>query len=82
MDHCISAVRKKSEEKIYRMYVTDTLMHLTELTARLGNGTYKASRYVELMDEFSEKKKEVKEERSPEEIIASVRKAIRRQKGN
>lgn len=50
VEHCISALRKRSRDKAYRIYVTDALMYLTTTTAMRYGGKYLAQRYLELIE--------------------------------
>lgn len=80
IEHCISALRKEAEERAYRYYLTDTLMAISESAAKFGGGPYIKQRYADIIAPKEEPVEE--EDRSPEEIIANIRKAIRGQKGN
>ena len=45
--HCREALRAEAEERLYRAYVTDALMLLTENTARFAGGRYQTRRWLD-----------------------------------
>lgn len=47
-DYCVSRYRFKQEEKQYRAYLTDALMHLNNNFAKHFGGTTLIKRYVDL----------------------------------
>ena len=72
MEHCISTLREKNREKTLRVYVTDSLMYISEILAKRYSGSYMSRRYIDLI----EPKKE--DERTPEDIISRLKDKMRK----
>jgi len=64
-----SRVNKETQDKAYRIYVTDSFKMITENSARMVNGgKYLKLRYIELIGNAPQEEK-----RTSEEIIAGIR---------
>ena len=69
VEHCISALLQKREQKAYRVYVTDALKVIAENTSRFNGGATMNGRWFDLVDVSKPKAKE----QSQEEIINRLR---------
>lgn len=49
VDYCISRYKHKQEEKLYRAYVSDALMHITNNLSHAFGGNRITQRYTDLM---------------------------------
>lgn len=70
IDHCIAVLQKENEEKLYRIYITDSLKLISENTAGLTNGKYMTKRFCDIAYDVENKELE----KSAEEIIEEVTK--------
>ena len=66
IDHCISRLLKDREIKLYRMYVTDALMTITNTLNNAYGGGIITDRYVDILNV------EPEETRSAEEIKTTI----------
>lgn len=48
VDYCISRYKHRQEEKIYRGYIADALMHICNNIANAYGGTTVETRYIDL----------------------------------
>ena len=65
IEHCVSLFLKEQEEKRYRAYVTDTLMLISENTARfVSEGKYMNRRWADAL--------KPQDNRTGDEIAAEV----------
>ena len=67
IEHCVLAFNDFAKEKVYREYVTDALMYITETVANSFGGTYIQRRYADIMDGVQEE-----EEMSADEIVLDI----------
>lgn len=74
IDHCVSLLRKKSEEKAYRYYVTDSLRAIANVLYKSngGDGLMIDLRYFDVVNQ----KKEAEETKTADEIIYSFQKRL------
>ena len=80
IDHCVSFFHKKSEEKAYKVYVTDVLRLTLENTAKQTQGSYIEKRFadfLELQENISEDDGKSEEEMA-EEVISDIRNKLGR----
>ena len=71
IEHYISYFHKIQKEKVYQIYITDTLRLITENTAKFVGGSYIKMRYADMIEPVK------KETRTPEEIIENIRNKLR-----
>lgn len=45
--HCRAVLRAEAEDRLYRAYVADALMLITENTARFAGGRYQTRRWID-----------------------------------
>ena len=69
IDHCISYLNRKSEEKIFRLYVADALRAISKNTSMVNGGTYIEESYNDIISGKTAKK----EDADPEEIKDRIR---------
>lgn len=50
MEHCVSAFSDEVKDKIYRTYITDGIMNISESIAQAFGGRYLTQRYVDIID--------------------------------
>ena len=67
IEHCVLAFVDSSAQRIYRIYVTDALMYMSESVAKSFGGTYLQRRYADLIDGIDEE-----EEMSADEIVLDI----------
>ena len=72
IDNYISYFNKIQRQKIYQMYVTDTLRLIAENSAKINGGSYIKARYIDLIEPAKEEK------RTAEEIIDGMKEKLRR----
>lgn len=72
MDHCISAFKQRQEEKLLRVYITDTLKAIAENTRRLAGGYSITNRFYDLA---YTKRTKVSDE-SADEIILRIKQKV------
>ncbi len=78
MDNCISVFHKEQKDKLYRIYVTDTLMMMTENTAKMSQqGSYLKERFINILEPPSEDEI-VDEEKEAEEVISNIMEKLRK----
>ena len=56
VDHCVSAINRRLEERAYRTYITNTLYNINSILATKYGGSSMSSRFADLM--YPEKEKE------------------------
>lgn len=78
MDHCISTLKKEREERLFEVYVTDTLKNIGTMVAALGQGQYEAPRFADIVEI---KPVEVEETRTEEEVIDTLSEELARAVG-
>ncbi len=66
IDHCVLAFSDFAREKVYREYVTDVLMYISESVANSLGGTYFERRYADIINGVEE------EEESADEIALGI----------
>lgn len=66
MRYAIARYKSQRRDLEYRIYVTDTLALTLEATARLGGGSYKTTRFADII-----KPKPI-DARTGEEIVADI----------
>lgn len=73
IDHCISLFKNKQKDEIYRMYVTDALYSICNMTGKRYGATSDIikKKYSDIVS-FDSKKKQKKEE-TEEEIIQRIK---------
>ena len=79
IDHCLHQLKKLSEEKVFRIYLTDALKALTENTGRLvKDGVKMSTRFCDLIEEKEEQSPEEKasDEIKAQEIISMMRERL------
>lgn len=69
VQHCISSIRKRTYERLYKAYVTDVMKAMAEMIASLGGGHLSLPRWYELDEKRG---KPPKEERTADEIINDI----------
>ena len=72
IDNYISVFHKEQQDKLYRIYVTDTLRLITENTSKVQGGAYIKMRFAELLEPPK------KEERTEEEVITNIMDKLRK----
>lgn len=50
IDHCISQIKKESEQTALRVYITDALKAVVENTAKIGGGVTMRRRYADIIN--------------------------------
>ena len=70
MEHCVAAFLKKQKDRLYQVYITDTLKMIAENTANMAGGRSPSGRWVDTINDM-EKPKE--EEKTAEEIIDHIK---------
>lgn len=69
--YAIAKAWAKSEETVFRTYVTDTLQTISKNTARYVSGDYIRARYYDIIHPTPE------ETRTADEIIAHIKEGLR-----
>lgn len=78
VDHCVSLFNDRMKERLYRVYITDTLKCLNDNVAKVVGGSALKARYYDLLEEGN--KKEI--EKTGDEIaLEIIRKAGLKVKG-
>lgn len=77
IDNYISVFHKEQKDKLYRIYVTDTLRLLTENTAKHVGGTYIQAHYSDFLEPQKQVDKE-KEEQDAEAVITNIMDKLRK----
>lgn len=85
IDYCVSTLKKKNEEKLYRVYVTDALKAIVANTAHyvgpeglVEAGITMKMRYAELIQEQKVSPKKKKETRTADDVIATIKRKLKR----
>ena len=91
IDYCVSALKKKREEFIYRTYITDALQAIAANTAHYvgASGLVEAgmtmrSRYADIINTMNDrhsgkdKKKEKEETRTADDVISNLKNKLKR----
>ena len=83
IEHCLSEYKRRSEEKLYRVYVTDALKAIAENTTHFAGldgivdyGTSLSMRWIDAL-EPQEEKIEEPDDRSCAEIVDDIWERIR-----
>lgn len=71
IDHCVSAFSKKQREKLYRVYLTDSLKVISENTAGGERRSAMSKRWIDIVDPPGPA-----ETRSAEEIIGDLKRRL------
>lgn len=58
VDHCVSLFNSKAKERLYQIYITDTLKCLNDNLAKLIGGTVLKARYHDLLESGTKKESE------------------------
>ena len=78
IEHCMSALREQTEEKLYRTYITDALKLIAENAQKAAVvGSVLIKRWAELIDTQKEEKKKPEDNRPAAEIAHDIWKRIR-----
>jgi hypothetical protein len=72
IDHCVSALKSKRDDELFRVYVTDALKSIAGNTARFNGGTEMNTRFKDILDPPEE------DDRTPDEIICSISEKLKR----
>lgn len=80
IEHCVSRLKKISEEEAYKVYITDALKALSENTGRLvKEGVAMTSRFIDLIaDNKSAEDPDVDDNEKAREIISNIRKKLKK----
>ena len=77
IEHCLSEYKRRSEEKLYRVYVTDALKAIAENTTHFAGldgivdyGTSLSMRWIDALEPHEEVKE--KDDRSCNEIVHDI----------
>jgi hypothetical protein len=63
IEHCISSFKNRTEEKAYKIYVTDSLYAIANgLYQYLGKGDAMEKRFIDIIEKSAPKKEETEEE--------------------
>ena len=73
IDHCVSLLNKKGEDRAFKYYVTDTLRAIANILYKVhgGEGTLIETRYCDIINHKSEERTQ-----SADEIIYSFQKRL------
>lgn len=71
MEHCIAVFQKNQEEKLYKVYITDSLQLISENTAVFVKGKAISKRFYDIAYKDAENKQP---EKSADEILNEVTK--------
>lgn len=74
MEHCVAAFLKKQKDKLYQVYITDTLKMIAENTSNLAGGKAPSMRWVDAMNSLEKPKEE--EEKTAEEVIDRIKEKL------
>ena len=72
MDNCISVFHKEQQDKVYRIYVTDSLKAITENTAHYAGGVSLRTRFIEILEPPKV------DTRTEEEVVSSLMDKLRK----
>lgn len=75
VEHCVYRYNESQKRMVYEVYVTDRLKAINDSVASFFGGQTVKKRYAELLEESRNVKKE---ERTAEEIIASISEKLER----
>lgn len=50
IDHCVTKIKKESEQTALRVYITDALKAVVENTAKIGGGVTMRRRYADIIN--------------------------------
>lgn len=75
IDHCISLFKKRQQELLYKVYITDALKAISENTSRKDGGVCMQKRYADMINEFYEKAPA--EEKTAEGVIEKIRSKLK-----
>lgn len=78
VDHCIAAFLEKQKQKLYQIYVTDSLKLISENTANFGGGQSPERRYADIIESIENPKPEV----TAEEVIYDIRSKLANMAGS
>lgn len=67
VDYLFEFIQQYFDDKVYKIYLSDTLKMIAENTAKMVGGNAPSKRYADIIE-----RKPVEKEKSPEEIIAEV----------
>lgn len=73
VDHCVSAINRRLEERAYRTYITNTLYNINTILATKYGGSSMNYRFAEIM--YPEKEKEQSGEDIKNRIDQKLKKA-------
>ena len=63
IEHCISSFKNRTEEKAYKIYVTDSLYAIANgLYQYIGKGNAMEKRFIDIIEKSAPKKEETEEE--------------------
>ena len=71
IEHCVSAINNTRKEEIYRVYTTECLRYIAAGVGREIN-----MKYIDMIESIKPDSG-VEEERTPEEIIESIRNKLK-----
>lgn len=74
MEHCVAAFLKKQKDKLYQVYITDTLKMIAENTSNFAGGKAPNMRWVDAMNSLEKPKEE--EEKTAEEVIDHIKEKL------
>ena len=85
IEHCIAAFQSENREKLFRMYVTDTLKVIAENTSKsavpgvgvVDYGAVLTKRWIELAEDIQPKSEEKEDPRTCSEIAHDMWQRIR-----
>ena len=72
IEHYIAYFQKEQQEKMYKIYITDSLKMIAENTAKAHGGSYLNSRFIDIIEPGKE------ETRTAEEVIDDLKEKLRR----
>ena len=80
IEHCVSRLKKISEEEAYKVYITDALKAVSENTGRLvKEGVAMKSRFIDLIaDNKSAEDPDIDDNEKAREIISNMRKKLKK----
>lgn len=73
IEHCITSFKNKTENKIFKTYITDSLQAIANMYHKThgGNGEFIVKRYYDIINPPKSKKEE-----TAEDIIARIKKKL------
>lgn len=79
--HCIEEMRKQTEDKLFRAYLTDGIKAIADNTAALySKGVSLKFRYIEIIDDIKPDKQPEKPKETAEQIIERISSGINKLK--